>query len=137
MKFARRSTGDDAGGTAEALLADTTGELLAFIAASDIVVMGKSFAGHDEGHNIIEPAALGKPVLTGSVARNFRQTLSALTSADAVVAVPGDDNLEDAIAELLDNPEKCAALSERARAAVEKERGATDKTIDLCEKRHN
>ena len=137
LKFVRRSTGEGVDGKAEVLLADTTGELLAFIAASDIVVMGKSFAGHDEGHNIIEPAALGKPVLTGDVARNFRQTLAALTGADAVVAVPGDGKLEGAIVELLDNPDKCAALGERARAAVDKERGATDKTIDLCEKTLN
>ena len=133
LKTARRSTGDDAGGKADILLADTTGEMLAFINASDIVVMGKSFAGHDEGHNIIEPAAMGKPVVTGRVARNFRQTLEIMTRADAVLAVD-DEELEKTLEELADNPEKRSSLGERAEKTVENERGATDRTIELCEK---
>jgi len=133
LKTARRSTGDNAGGNADILLADTTGEMLAFINASDIVVMGKSFAGHDEGHNIIEPAAMGKPVLTGRVARNFRQTLEIMKRNDAVIAVD-EEKLETTLAELADNPEKRSALGERAEKAVENERGATDRTIELCEK---
>jgi 3-deoxy-D-manno-octulosonic-acid transferase len=134
LRVARRSVGDDAGGGADILLADTTGEMLAFINASDIVVMGKSFAGHDEGHNVIEPAALGKPVVTGRVARNFRQVLEIMTRENAVMAVDGGVGLEESLNELLDDPEKRVALGERAKTAVEKARGATDRTIELCEK---
>ena len=69
----------------QVLLADTTGEMFKFINSSDIVIMGKSLAGHDEGHNLIEPALLDKPVVTGAVLRNFRFILDVLKQAEAVV----------------------------------------------------
>ena len=118
----------------DVLLADTTGEMLAFMNAADIVVMGKSLAGHNEGHNVIEPALLGKPVITGSELRNFRYTLKALQDDDAIITVSTDDELEKELKDLIDNPDKCNSLGERAKSAIEKHKGATERTIELCRK---
>ena len=90
LSFCRRSTGELPAEPVDVLLADTTGEMFKFMNAADIVVMGKSLAGHDEGHNLIEPALLAKPIVTGHVLRNFRYLLDALCSADALVAITGD-----------------------------------------------
>ena len=121
-------------GVCDVLLADTTGEMLAFMNAADIVVMGKSLAGHNEGHNVIEPALLGKSIITGSELRNFRYTLKAMQDDDAIITVSDDEELKIKIKELLDNPGKRKALGERAKFAIEKHKGATEKTIELCKK---
>ena len=115
------------------LLADTTGEMLSFIAAADIVIMGKSLAGHKEGHNILEPAILAKPVVTGSELRNFRFVLKTMLDADAIKTVSTETELLDALANLLDDPKSAAELGKRAKSAVEKQKGATQRTIELCE----
>lgn len=60
VRYYRRTSKKPLGGTVDCLLADTTGELVRFIKSSDIVLMGKTFAGNDEGQNIIEPAQMGR-----------------------------------------------------------------------------
>ena len=117
----------------EVLLADTTGEMLSFITAADIVIMGKSLAGHKEGHNILEPAILAKPVITGSELRNFRFVLKTMMEAKAVRTVSDESELEAAVATLLDDKNAADELGKRAHAAVEKQKGATKRTIELCE----
>ena len=62
----------------DCLLADTTGELGRMIASADLVLMGKTFAGNREGQNIIEPAIMGKPIISGPELINFRQAMEAL-----------------------------------------------------------
>ncbi|MBN1864233.1 MAG: 3-deoxy-D-manno-octulosonic acid transferase [Victivallales bacterium] len=135
LPFARRSTGFvSAHMSCEVLLADTTGELLDFMRASDIVIMGKSLAGHDEGHNIIEPAMLGKPVVTGSKLRNFRQVLKLLRDDKAVVTVADQKELESELDSLVSDSNRRENLGKRALEAVSRHRGATERTIKLCEK---
>lgn len=118
----------------DVLLADTTGEMLAFMNVSDIVIMGKSLAGHHEGHNIIEPALLGKPIISGSELRNFRYTLKALQDDNAIITVSAKEELEKELQGLIDDSSKCKAFGDRAKSAIEKHKGATEKTIELCSK---
>ena len=118
----------------DVLLADTTGEMAAFMKAADIVVMGKSLAGHNEGHNIIEPALMRKPVVTGCELRNFRFVLKAMKDDDALITADSDGVLKQILDELLASPEKRAELGERAGNSVKKHRGATKRTIELCRK---
>ena len=129
IAFARRSREKSAAEPVDVLLADTTGEMLKFMNASDVVVMGKSLAGNDEGHNLIEPALLGKPIVTGAVLRNFRFLLKVLKEADAIETVAKDDELEPMLRRLLADPEARAALGARAKAAIGQHRGATDRTV--------
>jgi 3-deoxy-D-manno-octulosonic-acid transferase len=133
--YARRSNGFvSAPGNCDVLLADTTGELLDFMRAADIVIMGKSLAGHDEGHNIIEPAMLGKPVVTGCELRNFRQVLKLLRDDNAVVTVADQKELEAELDSLAADSSKRETLGKLAMEAVNRHRGATERTIKLCEK---
>lgn len=129
VKFARRSLQKAADAPVDVLLADTTGEMMKFINAADVVVMGKSLAGHDEGHNLIEPALLGKPIVTGAVLRNFRFLLKVLEDSDAVATVASDADLLPTLRRLFADPEARAALGERAKTAIGKHRGATERTV--------
>ena len=133
LSFCRRSLGAVPDGPVDVLLADTTGEMFKFMKCADVVVMGKSLAGHDEGHNLIEPALLAKPIVTGSVLRNFRFLLDTLRDADAVVTVSGDAELTPRLAELFDDPELRRKLGSRADETIRRHRGATDRTIDAME----
>ncbi|MBQ7209250.1 MAG: 3-deoxy-D-manno-octulosonic acid transferase [Lentisphaeria bacterium] len=128
VAFFRRSLGGAPAAPVSVLLADTTGEMFKFIKASDVVVMGKSFAGHDEGHNLIEPALLDKPIVTGNVLRNFRFILQVLKEADAVVTTD-DAGLTEALRRLLADEELRLTMGRRGGDAIRKHRGATEKTI--------
>jgi 3-deoxy-D-manno-octulosonic-acid transferase len=112
-------------------VADTTGELAGFIKSSDIVIMGKTLAGNDEGQNIIEPAVMGKPIISGPKLKNFRQALDALKKNNAVRIVENESQLVTAMTEYLQDPEKAKALGNAAQATILSNRGALQKTLDL------
>ena len=118
----------------ECLLADTTGELMGFIAASDIVIMGKTLAGNHDGQNIIEPAVLGKAIVCGRELRNFREAMSILKKADAVLTVETGDELRRALYMLSADPEMRNKLGRRAHDAITAHSGAIAKNIELLEK---
>lgn len=133
ISFVRRSNASCAEEPVDALIADTTGEMFRFLAAADIVIMGKSLAGQDEGHNLIEPALLGKPIVTGDVLRNFRFILQILKDAGAVATVAKDAELTGVLDTLVSSPEKRRELGGKAAAAIGVHRGAALKTINLLE----
>ncbi len=132
----RRSTKNGTEKEPDVLLADTTGELPGFIKSADMILMGKTMAGNDEGQNIIEPAVMGKPVICGPKLRNFRQALDLLVRADAVCRLTdgNDENeLTNAMRSLLSEPAACAALGGRAKAVMAENRGALDRIIKHLE----
>lgn len=134
LSVLRRSNGNrPAESSVDVLLADTTGEMLSFMAAADIVIMGKSLAGQDEGHNLIEPALLSKPIVTGAVLKNFRFVLDVLTGADAVCTVPKDSELAAVLEPLITQPSLRNELGAKARAAIAVHEGATQRTIHFLE----
>lgn len=131
--FQRRSACAGGDPAAPILLLDTLGELNAVYGTAAAAVIGGSFYPGVEGHNPIEPAALGAPVLFGPRMRNFRDAAEALLESRAAVQCPSPDSLPAAVAALL-GP---ACASERARMAaagretVAAMRGATERTLDL------
>ena len=135
VSFSQRSTASESSVPVDVVLADTTGELVRLMKGADIVIMGKSLAGQDEGHNLIEPALLGKPIVTGSVLRNFRFVLQVLADADAVKTVDSDDKLTEILGELLSSPEACSALGDRARNAMAAHGGAVSRLLDAIKLR--
>jgi len=98
-----------------------------------VVIMGKSLAGHDEGHNLIEPALLDKPIVTGHVLRNFRFILNVLQQKNAVATVSSDPELAGVLAKLLTDEPMRRQLGERAGEAIRRHAGATVKTIEALE----
>ena len=133
LNYYRRTSGKPLSGKVDCLLADTTGELLKFIRSAEIVLMGKTFCGNDEGQNIIEPAALGKAIVTGPEMKNFKQAFAALTKGHAVLKLETDAELAGAIVTLTEKPELRRELGANAAAAIAAHAGALNKTITILE----
>ena len=134
LDFFRRTSAPAPDHFVECLLADTTGELMGFIMLSDIVIMGKTLAGNHDGQNIIEPAFLGKAIISGSELRNFREAIGCLKKANAVLTADTDEELDKALFLLASDPEKRKELGERARNAISAHSGATEKNLEILEK---
>ncbi len=129
LSYSRRSLCDHSPEPVDVLLADTTGEMLKLMNSADLVIMGKSLAGHDEGHNLIEPALLNKPILTGHVLRNFRFILNVLLRENAVATVTRDSELEGQLEKLLSDGALRRELGIRAGNVIRRHAGATSRTI--------
>lgn len=106
------------------LLADTTGELLAFHAAADLVFVGKTLPPNVGGQNMIEPAALGKAVVVGPHTENFAGVMTVFRAAGAMREIACATELERALGELLADNVARAALGRRAAETVASQAGA-------------
>lgn len=120
----------DAGGTAEVLLVDTLGELLDFYAAADVAFVGGSLVPIG-GHNLLEPAALALPILTGPHNFNSEEIARLLVSRGAAEIVPDARTLGARVAELLSNAEERERIGAEGRASVDSNRGALSKLLGL------
>jgi 3-deoxy-D-manno-octulosonic-acid transferase len=133
IAFARRSQ-PSASAAAEAsctvLLLDTLGELLYFYAAADVAFVGGSLAPIG-GHNLLEPAALGLPILTGPNNSNSEDVARLLLECGAAKIVHNGDELGSRVAGLLSDQTLRMEMGARGRAAVERNRGALEKLMTL------
>jgi 3-deoxy-D-manno-octulosonic-acid transferase len=116
----------------EVLLVDTLGELLDFYAMSDVAFVGGSLVPVG-GHNLLEPAALGVPVLTGPHNHNGADIANILIDAGAAVLVKDAAQLGERVATLLSNREERDRMGAAGRAAVEGNRGALEKLLGLID----
>ena len=114
----------------DCLLVNTTGELKFFYEAASIVFVGKSLTAIG-GQNPIEPAALGKAVVFGPNMQNFKDITRIFVSKEAAVQVNDAASLENALAELLQNPARRAELGRRAREIVSRNLGAIERTVEM------
>jgi 3-deoxy-D-manno-octulosonic-acid transferase len=118
----------DAEPRAEVVILDTVGELAQLYQIATAVFVGGSLVDTG-GHNIVEPAVFGKPIVFGSHMQNFKEIADAFLSHDAAVQVHSPRGLEDALLALLTDPVRRARLGAAARALVESNRGAKDKSL--------
>ena len=81
------------------------------------------------GHNILEPAMFGKPIVFGPHMENFSEIAEAFLTNGAAVQVHNERELDDAVLSLMNDPVRRARLGAAARALVEANRGARDKTL--------
>jgi 3-deoxy-D-manno-octulosonic-acid transferase len=109
---------------------DMIGELINYYAIADIVFVGGSLVKKG-GHNILEPAALAKPVLFGPYMFNFRDIAGLFLSVQAAIAVRNPQELKDKISDLLAHPELAAQLGGRARETLFKHQGASRKNLEF------
>lgn len=123
---AGRRAADDA-----VIVVDTLGELSAVYALATVAVMGGSFFPGVNGHNPLEPAALGKPVVFGPYMSNFAEPARVLVDAGAAVQVSDSSALPDALRGLLRSETRRAEMGKAAEAAIRANRGALSKTADL------
>jgi 3-deoxy-D-manno-octulosonic-acid transferase len=132
--FVRRSdpTSRIASDRASVLLLDTLGELLGFYAAADVAFVGGSLAPIG-GHNLLEPAALGLPVLTGPNNSNGEDVARLLLDCGAAEIVRDGVELGSKVAELLSDQARRIEMGNRGRAAVDRNRGALEKLMSLID----
>lgn len=128
--FVRRSQGVSCQGDTAVFLGDTMGEMLLFYAACDVAFVAGSFA-RIGGHNLLEPAALSKPVITGPQLFNFTEIAELLNQAQALVEVQDASALAAAVLRFFADPAFGKQKGENARQVVEANRGALAKHIDF------
>ena len=113
---------------AAVVVLDTVGELATLFKLASVVFLGGSLVPVG-GHNVLEPAAWGKPVVFGPHMENFAEIAELFLTNRAACQIPSADALEPALSTLLGDPVQRAALGAAARALVEANRGATDRTL--------
>ncbi len=125
--FIRRSlwSGEPLAGSV--FLVDTIGELAALYSLATVAFVGGSLVPRG-GHNILEPALYGVPIVTGNHYENFREIVNFFLSRDAVRVV-GLAELPLVFMELIENQAEREKLGNNALAALESQRGATERTV--------
>ena len=97
---------------------DSLGELAQLYQVATAVFVGGSLVNQG-GHNILEPAMYGKPIVFGPHMRNFKEIADAFVANDAAVQVHNARELEEALLALLTDPVRRARLGAAARALAE------------------
>jgi 3-deoxy-D-manno-octulosonic-acid transferase len=113
----------------EVYLADTLGELISLMAFAGVVIMGGSFDSTG-GHNLIEPASLGKAIITGPSDSNIVDDIALLGNGEAVLQVGNIDACWSAIRELLDHPERARFLGQEARSRLARQPDVVQAYLD-------
>ncbi len=130
--LSQRSAGQRIEHETEIYLADSVGEMGLWYRLGWIVFLGGSLVPHG-GQNPIEPAKLGAPIVHGPHISNFADIFAALHDARAVAGVEGADGLTDILDRLLSDEGERKRLAREARACVERQVGALERTIAVIE----
>jgi len=132
--FSRRSLHQAITSDTQVYLSDTLGEMMTIFAACDIAVVAGSFKPIG-GHNMLEPAALAKPVINGPIVHNFTQAVDLLKEAHAIEIVENNaESLAKTLCTLLADEHLRNEMGARALEVVEANRGALEKQFLLIEK---
>ncbi|HYL17017.1 MAG TPA: 3-deoxy-D-manno-octulosonic acid transferase [Terriglobales bacterium] len=131
IPFWRRSlwSGEDLSGSV--LLLDTIGELAAVYGLGQLAFVGGSLVEHG-GHNVLEPAQYGVPVVIGPHYQNFRDIVDLFRAADAIRVV-GAAELPLCFVELLSNEAERERIGRRALETARSQTGATERTVKALE----
>jgi len=122
----------DAEPRADVVVLDSIGELAAVYQVGTLVFVGGSLVPTG-GHNILEPAVFGRPVVFGPHMHNFAEIAAAFVAADAGVQVASEGVFEDEVLALMADPVRRARLGAAARALVDANRGAKAKTLETLD----
>jgi len=132
MVHTRRTVDGEIGADASVLLLDTLGELMLFYAAADVAFVGGSLVPIG-GHSLLEPAALGLPILTGPCNFNAADVARMFLDRGAALQVNDAEQLYAALASLLSSSAERTAMGERALELVASNRGALARLMLLIE----
>jgi len=116
----------------QVFLGDSMGELPMFLATADIAFVGGSLVPHG-GHNLLEPAALGIPIVTGPYLMNFAYIAEMLLAVGAMRQIRSAQELATVIITWLQNAELRTQVGEHGREVVKRNRGALSKLISSIE----
>lgn len=129
LRRSKMGTEEDDGKSAQVVILDTIGELGRLYSLADVVFVGGSFVKVG-GHNILEPAAHGKPVLVGPYMFNFQEIFELLSSRGVCRMCKNERDFTDTMMELLDHPEEIRQMGKAALDVVHENQGATLRNID-------
>lgn len=128
FRVARRSDESTLPANCDVFIVNTMGELMRFYAAADVAVIGGSFA-EVGGHNPIEPAALGLPILMGPHIFNFEAICQQMKASGGLEVLADESALLQRLSALLSEPEQARALGERVQREVAAGRGAKERVM--------
>jgi 3-deoxy-D-manno-octulosonic-acid transferase len=124
-----RNQGTELGEQVNIVILDTIGDLAAVYGVADVAFIGGSLVKRG-GHNPLEAAQFGVPVVMGPSFENFRGIVSALIRADAIRIVQNNDELKAALVSLVSDRESARAMGERGRKVFQEQQGATARAAD-------
>jgi 3-deoxy-D-manno-octulosonic-acid transferase len=130
----RRSSPPSQLPTDAVVLGDTMGELRKFYSLADVVMVGRTLVDlgpRQHGSDMIEPAALAKPVIVGSFTANFTEVMNAFLADRAMVQLKDPAELRDTVDRLLRDSTDAAEMGRRAQTVVQREQGATTRHVAL------
>ncbi|MDR1311695.1 MAG: lipid IV(A) 3-deoxy-D-manno-octulosonic acid transferase [Burkholderiaceae bacterium] len=116
----------------QVLLGDSMGEMFAYYASADLVFVGGSLLPYG-AHNLIEPCSVGKPVLIGPSSFNFERITQDAIAAGAALRVASAQELFQVASTLFRDFAQCATMQEAALRFASRQRGATQRTLELLE----
>lgn len=126
----RRTQANTIADTTQVYLGDTMGEMLLLLGAADVCFMGGSLVGDKVGgHNVLEPAALGVPVIIGPSYYNFKEITEELL-AENCISVNTADTLPTSLGELFDDPDHREKLITNASKVVKRNQGSLQHTMN-------
>lgn len=133
VKFASRSRDEAVTQATSVLLVDTLGELLTFYAAADIAFVGGSLIATVGGHNLLEPAVLERPILTGPHNFNAPDIAQLMFESGGARQVNSAQQLAAALLQLFADPAARADMGAKAHAIVAANRGALNRVMESIE----
>jgi 3-deoxy-D-manno-octulosonic-acid transferase len=128
-----RSEGEICSENAQCFVIDTIGELMTYYACADVAFVGGSM-GDQGGHNALEPAALGKPVLLGPNMDNAREIATQLIQCNAARLVTNQVEFRQAAEKILSDGGLRDSMGRAGRTLVEKNKGAIELTLAAIKK---
>ena len=133
LNVALRSEDTAISATTHIVVGDSMGELFAYYASADVVFVGGSLISLG-GHNLLEPAMLGLPVLTGPHIFNFNEIFRLLQEADALRVVTDAKSLANTVLQLLQDSALRTQLGSHGQQVVQQNQGAVDRHMALIDK---
>ncbi len=127
--IAVRSRSDPIGSRTEVYIVDTVGELSAFMANADLVFMGGSLIPRG-GHNVLEPARLGKAIIFGPHMDNFLDESEVLLANEAAIQIADDEALQSCLKRLLESQHERDELGRRAKSLVQGYQDIAERYVD-------
>lgn len=128
-----RSEGEVCSTQAQCFVIDSIGELMNYYACADVAFVGGSF-GEQGGHNALEPAALGKPVLLGPNMENAKEIAEQLLQCNAAQRVTNQQDFRQEAEKILSDGILRDSMGQAGRGLVEKNKGALDLTLSAIKK---
>lgn len=131
VRFIQRSKVSGSSDKPEVIVLDTIGELSIIYGLGTVAFVGGSLVDGIGGHNLLEPVYLGKPVLFGPYAYNFKEMAGEVKLNLAGFQVKNPEDMALKVNEMLGNPSMLASIAGVSKAMLEKKKGSLLKTLEL------